>query len=94
MGSRRECTRILGLEGFRVEAISWEGDAPSARVRITIERRGLHPEAIRVRNAAYARAIGSRTWTALYQSALTADHEGFELCKGSSMLKIELQQVQ
>jgi len=33
MGSRRECTRILSLEAFRVEAISWEGDGaerPSA----------------------------------------------------------------
>jgi hypothetical protein len=41
MESRRECTRILDLDGFRVEAISWEGDGPSARVRITIERRGI-----------------------------------------------------
>src|SRR5262249_61813518 len=41
MGSRRECPRILGLDGFRVEAISWEGNGPSARVRISIERRGI-----------------------------------------------------
>ena len=41
MGSRRECTQILGLEGFRVEAISWEADGPSARVRVSIERRGV-----------------------------------------------------
>jgi hypothetical protein len=34
MGSRRECTRILGLEGFRVETIMWDGDGPSAPVRI------------------------------------------------------------
>ena len=26
MGSRRECTRILGLEGFRVETITWDGE--------------------------------------------------------------------
>jgi hypothetical protein len=30
MGSRRECTRILGLEGVRVEQIEWEGDGPRA----------------------------------------------------------------
>lgn len=41
MGSRRECTRILSLEGFRLEAISWERDAPSVRVRIKIERRRI-----------------------------------------------------
>ena len=41
MGSQRECTRILGLEGFRVERIEWEGDAPRAPVRIRIERRSI-----------------------------------------------------
>src|SRR5262245_16818292 len=42
MGSRRECTRILGLEGFRVERITWDGEEQSARIRIAIERRGIH----------------------------------------------------
>jgi transposase len=64
MGSRRECTRILGLEAFRVEAISWEGDGPSARVRISIERRSIrgyecsicHRRTWRVRDGA------ERTW--------------------------------
>jgi hypothetical protein len=41
MGSRRECTRILDLEGFCVEAITWEGDGASVRLRIQIERRGI-----------------------------------------------------
>ena len=42
MGSRRrECTQILGLEGFRVAAIEWEGDGPRARMQIWIERRGI-----------------------------------------------------
>ena len=41
MGSRRECTRILGLAGFGVETIMWDGDGPSLRVRIRIERRGI-----------------------------------------------------
>ncbi len=42
MGSRREYTRILGLEGFRVTAITWEGDRPQAPGQIRIERRGVH----------------------------------------------------
>jgi transposase len=41
VGSLRECTRILGLEGFRVETITWDADGPSVRVRIHIERRGI-----------------------------------------------------
>ena len=41
MGSQRECTRILGLKGFRVETITWDGEGPSVRVRIAIERRGV-----------------------------------------------------
>jgi hypothetical protein len=30
MGSRRECTRIPGLDGFRVATIEWEGDGAHA----------------------------------------------------------------
>ncbi len=41
MGSQRECTRILGLEGFRVETIEWEAGGPRARMRIWIERCGI-----------------------------------------------------
>jgi transposase len=41
MGSLRECTRILGLEGFRVETIAWEAEGPRARVRVRIERSGI-----------------------------------------------------
>ena len=41
MGSPRECTRILGLEGFRVERIEWEGDGLDAGVCVWIERRGI-----------------------------------------------------
>ena len=40
MGSLRECTRILGLDGYRVERLEWEAEGPRARVRIWIERRG------------------------------------------------------
>ena len=40
MGSQRECTRILGLEGFRVERAI--GRPRSRReLRIWIERRGI-----------------------------------------------------
>ena len=41
MGSLRECTQILGLEGFRFDRIEWEGDEPRAPVRMYIERRGI-----------------------------------------------------
>jgi len=41
MGSRRECTRVLGLEGFHVEAIAWNDDGAHARLQIRIERRGI-----------------------------------------------------
>jgi transposase len=41
MGSRRECTWILGLEGFRLQAIEWTGEGPRTQIRIRIERRGV-----------------------------------------------------
>lgn len=41
MGSRRAWTRILGLEGYRVAWLEWEGEGPRARRRIWIERRGI-----------------------------------------------------
>jgi transposase len=41
MGSRQECNRILGLEGFRVEAIESETDELRSRIRVRIERRGI-----------------------------------------------------
>ncbi len=41
MGSPRECTRILGLDGFRVERIEWESEEARASVRIHIERRSI-----------------------------------------------------
>ena len=46
MGSLRECTRILGLHGYRVTQLEWEADDPRARVRIWIERRGIRGAAI------------------------------------------------
>jgi len=41
MGSRRESTRILGVDGYRVEAFEWEAEGPRARLRLWIERRGI-----------------------------------------------------
>jgi hypothetical protein len=40
VGSRRECTRLLGLDGYRVERLEWEAEGAQARVRIWIESRG------------------------------------------------------
>ncbi len=40
MGSRRNCTWILGLPGFRVVTIEGEGEATDSRVRVHVERRG------------------------------------------------------
>jgi transposase len=41
MGSQRECTRILGLDGYRVERLEWEVEGSQTRVRVSIERRGI-----------------------------------------------------
>ena len=54
MGSRRECTRLLGLEGYRVERFEWDADGAQARVRIWIERRGVRGYA--------CSGCGRRTW--------------------------------
>lgn len=64
MGSLRECTRILGLDGFRVETIEWEGDGPSARVRIRLERRGIRGYECSGcrRQTRRVRDRGERTW--------------------------------
>ena len=41
MGSPRECTRILDLEGFRVERVAWEGVTSGGGVCVWMERRGI-----------------------------------------------------
>jgi transposase len=41
MGSRRDCTWILGLPGFRVVTAESEGAAADSRLTIRIERRGV-----------------------------------------------------
>ncbi len=54
MGSRRECTRILGLEGYRVEQVEWEAAGSRARLRIWVTRRGIR--------AHECSGCGRRTW--------------------------------
>jgi len=41
VGSLHECTRILGLEGFRVKTIEWMTEESRPRIRIGLERRGI-----------------------------------------------------
>jgi transposase len=41
VGSRRDCTWILGLSGFRVVTMEYDEAAPASRLRIRIERRGV-----------------------------------------------------
>src|SRR4030095_925136 len=41
VGSPRECTRILGLAGFRVERIEWEDEGPDAGGCGWVGRRGV-----------------------------------------------------
>jgi transposase len=41
VGSLQQCTRILGLEGFRVTTIEWTTEEPRSRIRIRLERRGI-----------------------------------------------------
>lgn len=41
MGSRRECTWILGLAGFRVVQTVNTGDTPDSPLRLHVDRRGI-----------------------------------------------------
>ena len=41
MGSRRDCTWILGLPGFRVLSLESDGEGADSRLTIRLERRGL-----------------------------------------------------
>jgi len=54
MGSHAECTKILGLEGYRVKEVVFDGTEDHPRLRIRIERRGVrgHP----------CGRCGCRTW--------------------------------
>jgi transposase len=54
VGAHRECTRILGLDGYRVEQVEWEAEGVRARLRIWLERRGIRGYA--------CSGCGRRTW--------------------------------
>jgi len=60
VGSRRDCTWILGLSGFRVVTI----DEVESRLMIRIERRGLHRYVCSGcgRRTGRVRSSGNRTW--------------------------------
>ena len=64
MGSRRDCTWILGLAGFRVVTIESEGEASGSRLTIRIERRGVRRYACSGcgRRTGRVRSTRDRTW--------------------------------
>jgi transposase len=64
VGSPRECTRILSLDGFRVERLEWETDGGRTRVRIWIDRRGIRGYACSGsrRRTWHVRDLKQRTW--------------------------------
>lgn len=65
MGLRRDCTQILGLAGFRVERMVFEGaDGTWGRLLVEIERSGIRRYACSGcrRRTSRVRAVIPRTW--------------------------------
>ena len=64
MGSRRDCTWILGLAGFRVVTAESDSDASDGRLTIRIERRGLrrYPCSGCGGRVGRVRSVRDRTW--------------------------------
>ena len=64
MGSRRDCTWILGLAGFRVVTTESDGETVDSRLTIRIERRGVRRYRCRGcgRRTSRVRSAGARTW--------------------------------
>jgi transposase len=64
VGSRRDCTWILGLSGFRVVATESDGEAMDSRLTIRIERRGVrrYPCSGCGRRTSRVRSARDRTW--------------------------------
>ncbi len=64
MGSRRDCTWILGLPGFRVVTTESDGDAADSRLTIRIERRGVRCYGCSGcgRRTSRVRSTRDRTW--------------------------------
>jgi hypothetical protein len=69
VGSLRECTRILGLEGYRVEQIAWEAEGSRARLRIWLERRDIRGHE--------CSGCGRRTWR-WYRGTMSGAHQNLE----------------
>jgi transposase len=64
VGSRRECTWILGLPGFRVVEMTSPSDASDSPLRIAVERRGLRRYTCSGcgRRTSRVRDMKERTW--------------------------------
>jgi transposase len=63
VGSRRDCTWILGLPGFRVETLGGQGDEATSRLRVYVERRGRrYPCSGCGRRTSRVRSTKERTW--------------------------------
>ena len=64
MGSRRDCTWILGLPGFRVVRVERENAGMESRLRLQVERRGMWLYACGGcgRRTGRVRAARDRTW--------------------------------
>jgi hypothetical protein len=59
VGSRRACTWILGLLGFRVVTAERDGETTDSRLTIRIERRGVAGTSAAGAADARSRAIGA-----------------------------------
>jgi transposase len=64
VGSHAECTRILGLKGYRVKEVVFDGTEDHPQLRIRIERRGVqgHPCSGCGRRTWRVRDAKDRTW--------------------------------
>lgn len=63
MGSRRDCTWVLGLPGFRMENIEGADDSGTTRLRVHLERHGRrYPCSGCGRRISRVRSMKERTW--------------------------------
>src|SRR5260370_27717588 len=64
MGSRHQCTQILGLRDYRVEEMTLEPAGPFLRLTIRIERRGVRRYVCSGcgRRTSRVRDVTDRTW--------------------------------
>jgi transposase len=63
VGSRRDCTWIVGLPGFRVATIEGEDSEASSRLRLHLVRRGRrYPCSGCGRRTTRVRSMKERTW--------------------------------